>query len=330
MDEGSLTFRLLRALAAGALVAARWLILLVAVVAVGLPLMRVAAGWYARGTFDLTPPAENASPAGMSALAVRGGTAREVAAVRSAAASLRYRVDPRAVSVVVMDRDPLDVGAQGEFLPYLDLIRVKRSVIDLGGMPLRWTLAHEIGHYVDTRFMTDPARRRFMALRHIPPSLSWRAPALEWRQRPDEDFAEVFAALSVPSPLTPPSTVYGRVSDPAAIVGLLRGVGVRFGAGPPPTGWREALAREYELLRDTVSEPATLLPLLVLVVLYLALGALPAAANAWRASGDSEGVPRERPLDTRARRVLNTPRLATHTGRRRYVTHENRRDGSGG
>lgn len=326
MREGSLTFRAARAMAAGAMAAVRWLLVLALVVAIGLPLARIAVGWYVRGTVELVPPPASASSEGMQALAVGNATPSEAEAVRSAVASLRYRLDPRAVSVVLMDADPLDPAAQGEYVPYLGIIRLRRSLVDLDGPPLQWAVAHEIGHYVDERYMTDPARARFMRLRHIPSSLAWQATLVPWNERPDEDFAEVFAALSVPEAFTPPATVYGRVRDPSAVEALLASVGVTFGRPPPPMGWLDVVAREYAFLRGIVSDPRIARALLAILAAYVALAAIPPAARAWRIA-DGEGVPEERTLDRRMAQVLNTHGLVRHKGRRRYVTHTSRHHG---
>lgn len=329
MEPGSLTFRLARTLTAGAFAALRWLLVLAVVVVLGLPLMRIAAEWYVRGSVEAAPPPTSASPASMRALTVGNASPSEVAAVRSAAAGLRYRIDPHSLSVMLMDGDALGLGAQGEYLPYLGVIRLQRTLVDVGGMPLSWALAHEIGHSVDERNMTDAARTRFRAMRHIPSSLTWQAPSSPWNQRPDEDFAEVFAALAVPEAITPPATAYGRVANPAAFESLLRSVGVTFGRPPPPTSWRDVVARELAFLRSAVSEPRASRGLLVLLALYIALGAVPAMIDAWRRSGSDEGVPRDRPLDRRASRVLNIPRLVPHRSRSKYVTHTSGDHGGG-
>jgi hypothetical protein len=326
MEAGSLTFRVARVIAAGAAGAARSLLVLVVLLAVGLPLARVAASWYVRGTLDLAPADVRVAAAETSELAVKGGTERETLAIRRAVGTLRYRVDPRAISVVVIDNDPGCENCAGEYLPYLDIIRVQRDIADADGVQLEWTMAHEIGHYVDQRYMTDAARTRFRSLRHIPPSLTWAAMDSPWQDRPDEDFAEVFAALAVPTAFTPPATAYGRVRDPAAYEELLRSVGVVFGRAPPPTGWGDVLAREFALARDTVTDPRLEGPLLALAAAYVALGAVPAGLRAWRRGAGEESTPR---LDRRWRRVLNTGRPITHTGRSTHVTHADRDHGGG-
>jgi hypothetical protein len=327
MDDGSLTFRIARTLAAAALGALRSLVVLVLVLAIALPLLRIAASWYVRGTLDFAPAPAAQPTADLSALVIRGADARESSAVRAAIASLRYRVDPRAVSIVVVDQNAASPGSSGEFLPYLDIIQLQRDVVDGGGLLLRWTVAHEIGHYVDQRYLTAATRQRFRQLRHIPPGLTWEASDQPWERRPDEDFAEVFAALSVPAAFTPPATVYGPVRDPLAYEALLRRSGVVLGRLPKPTTWVDVLTREYGLARDAVTDPRLSRLLLFFVLVYVALGALPPALRAWRRSSDAEGVPR---LDSGARRVLNTGRLVPHKTRSGHVSHQDRDHGGGG
>ncbi len=290
MHTGCLTFRVARLLGATGFAVLRRLAFLLFVVALFLPLARAALVWYVRGTFDPVPPTER-SAAAMRGLAVSAESTSEADAVRGAAANLRYRFDPHAVAVVVTNRGP--AGAQGEFLPFLNLIRVQRSVVRLGRIPLQWTLAHEIGHYVDDRFMTDPARARFRSLRRIPPSLTWQAPSAEWSRRPNEDFAEVFATLAVPSAVIPPATAYGRVANAPALVTLLRRTGIVFGAPPRLVTLDYAAKRQVEQLRGALSEPLLAAPVLALVATYLLVGALPYAVTSWRSSIDAEGVPHE-------------------------------------
>lgn len=275
----SLTFRVTRSLAAGLLGALRALAVLAVIIAVSLPMARLAADWYVRGRLEYAPPAGRRPTV---ALAVGDVSPRESDAIRTAVGSLRYRIDPRAVSIIVVDGpDALPPGSSGEFLPYLDLIRIQRSVVDEGGSVLAWTLAHEIGHYVDSRFMTPAARAEFVRLRGIPPSLSWSSPGLPWERRPAEDFAEVFAALSVPSAVEVPGTTYGRVGEPAEFESLLSGVGAPLDRPPAPIGWRDVVSREVAFARDIFTDLRVSWPLLLLFAGYALFGAVKPASRAW-------------------------------------------------
>lgn len=330
MREGSGTFRLARALIAGAAAAARWLAVLLAAVAVAVPLMRIGANWYVRGSIDLTPPPPAASAGEMGLLAVRDASPHEAAAIREAVAGLRYRIPPTAVSVMVVDDDPQRSGAEAEYLPYFGLIQVQRRVVGNGIARLQWTMAHEIGHYADHRYMTADARERFAALRGIPDDRDWQGTTLRWQDRPEEDFAEVFAALAVPSPLMPLGTSYGPIRNAPALLALLDSVGIAFGTPPPPRGWRDAIEREYQLVVDTLGDPAVLWPAVLLIGAYLLVGAVPAAVSAWRRAG-AEGVPHETSrLDRDMARRLNTRRPISHTSRGAHVTRQGRHHGSGG
>jgi hypothetical protein len=53
----SLTFRILRATLAGLLGAVKALFVFALVLALGIPISRAALEWYARGRFDIVPPA---------------------------------------------------------------------------------------------------------------------------------------------------------------------------------------------------------------------------------------------------------------------------------
>jgi hypothetical protein len=99
----------------------------------------------------------------------------------------------------------------GEYVPGIRTIRIERMLVDADGLALQQALAHEIGHHVDSIYLTDALRRRFRELRGIPPDLSREAPDQAWTQRPVEDFAEVFAVLDVPLVESGPRTAFGAI-----------------------------------------------------------------------------------------------------------------------
>ena len=170
----------------------------------------------------------------------------------------------------------------GEFLPNFGLVRVERSVVDIGGVPLQLTLAHEMGHYVDATYLTDKDRRDFMRLRGIPAGTDWRSPGLPWRERPVEDFAEVFATLTVP---------VGRIAaDDRVRTRPRRGRPSRRSWGTPASGSTgpypsptsaRAIAVELDLLRMSLADPE-MFWLTAAVFFFAGLaGALVAAWSEW-------------------------------------------------
>ena len=82
-------------------------------------------------------------------------------------------------------------------------------------------LAHEIGHMVDVTRMDDDARAQFMSMRGFDPSMDWRDSSAPWADRPQEDFAEVYAAIDSPFSLWPIQTVGGRMHDEAGLRTLI-------------------------------------------------------------------------------------------------------------
>jgi hypothetical protein len=89
-------------------------------------------------------------------------------------------------------------------------------------------LAHEIGHAVEVQKMSDAARTEFMELRGLDTSQDWRDLKDPWALRPQEDFAEVFAALDSPSFAWPIQTLGGRIRNEQALRALIQ----RYQPGP--------------------------------------------------------------------------------------------------
>lgn len=272
--------RIARSTIAGLLGGLEGALILVAIVIVGVVLLRAGFQYSATGTFTLLPPSPPRS-SGAAGVAVLDATPAEAAAIRRAIASLQYRLAPGSVTFRVVDQaECLQCG--GDFVAGLDLIEIDRSVIDLSNPLLGHAVAHEIGHYVDARYLTDAQREQFMRLRHIPSSLSWQSADRPWQDRPNEDFAEVFAVLAMPNVQVAPETSYGRVQDPAPFRTLLRTAGVAFGTVPTQQTWRSIADQEYAFFRDMSSQTVVRLELLVLLVVYILWGAVAAFARTWR------------------------------------------------
>jgi hypothetical protein len=285
----SLTFRFGRALVAGTFGALKSLAVFALVLAIGMPLSRAALEWYARGSFELIPPAV-AATGNEVPLKVADATPEEASAVRQAAAQMRYRVDPRALTFMVVDRVLTCPDCTGEYVPFLDLVRLDRKAVHSGGLTLQWTVAHEIGHYVDQRTMTDATRRRFMEMRGIPLDTPWVAPNEPWARRPTEDFAEVFAALSLPSAPHSPSTSWGRVRGEKRFEDLLADAGVTFGREVPASGPADVLRREVGFVKDISADPRIAWGLALLGAIYAGLGAWPPARRAWNSGPPPDAV----------------------------------------
>lgn len=287
------TLRFARILAAGASGAARWLLLLVVVLVVGLPALRSAVQWYVRGTPDPLPVAAPATVDPTRAT-ILDASAQEAGAIRQVLAELRFGIPPADVTFAVTDQ-PRCAQCEGDYSFAFDRIEIDRAVVDSSGPTLRLAVAHEIGHYVDAHFLGPPQRASFMALRGIPANLSWESPDLPWARRPIEDFAEVFATLAVPSAVFAPDTAYGPVRDPAAIVALLKSVGVDLGRALPATDVRQILHLEVEFGQDLLSQPALAWSLFVTVLFYVLYGAWDPMVAEWRREGDGPAGRSETP-----------------------------------
>jgi len=76
-------------------------------------------------------------------------------------------------------------------------------------------VAHEIGHMVDLVYLSDATRAWFMKTRGFSVTEVWAGQkTTPWECRPQEDFAEVYAALDAPFALWPIQTLGGRIEQP--------------------------------------------------------------------------------------------------------------------
>ncbi len=262
---------LTRVLSSGAGGAVRAAVLIFFATLAAIPLVQLGTQWYVRGSTDILP-ATTSARATEADLVTQGATPAERLRIAEALAGLRYPLPLRGVTFVVTPSPCPDCA--GEYVPGLQIVRVERAVADGGGLQLQYTLAHELGHFVDDRFGTDRMRTRFRTLRGIPSDLPWEAPNSPWAQRPVEDFAEVFAVMDVPIVEAPPQTVYGPVNDPAAMEDLLAGIGVRQSVAREPMGWRRLFALEVSFLGALFTDPAFVGPALVIIATGAAVGAV--------------------------------------------------------
>ncbi len=173
-----------------------------------------------RGTVDLDAYLPHVCQNPSSAAQVKvDGAPQEQAAVHQALEELVWPVDPSAFSVKVVPKQQLPPNDMGMYVYPQSIIYIDAEVVD---DPVRQSLphvlAHELGHMVDAQYLTDDARAQFLRIRGFAPSSDWTGgPGAAWATQPQEDFAEVYAALDAPFTVWTIKTVGGRIQDPAAM-----------------------------------------------------------------------------------------------------------------
>jgi hypothetical protein len=302
----------MRTAVAGVIGALQSLLVLALVAVLGVPLARAGLTWYARGSLE---PVPLATRDGELPVRVIGANAAEARAVREAAGRLRYRPDPRAITFVVVEQVSSQPDNTGEYMPLLDVVRLERSVVREGGERLEWTVGHEVGHYADQRFLTNADRTAFRRLRGIPDNVSWTANDRPWEDRPIEDFAECFAEIAVPSPIRPPSTLWGPLRQPQRFERLLAQAGIRLDRELPPSGLLETARREAFFVRQVAADPVVGVEAAALLGLYLGLGMVPSMIRAWTRS-PADGTTADR-RETPPRRYRRPVHRAGHHPRTR-------------
>lgn len=205
---------------------------------------------------------------------------QQAAKIRRAVAHLRYQPPRAGLTFSVMDGP--SPGMQGEYLPGVNVIQIRATVVDGGGILLERALAHEIGHFVDQTRFNDAQRAEYMRWRHIPPNMTWLSWNQSWQDRPVEDFAEVFACLDAPSPLVPPTTRYGQIQDSTQFVQQLNSVGVKFDHQVQPYDWQAGARQEASFVRFVATDPRTRFALIFLALFYVLLGAIPGWKRGWK------------------------------------------------
>jgi len=236
----------------GILAALRTFVLIVCSLALAIPILRIGADWWVRRTLDVLPPQVLATQPTVTAQIT--GTPEETVAIRNALAQLRLpRLPPLRIAV-----DSQDANA-GTFDVLNRDIVIDRSVVG-DPVALQSTVAHEVGHVVDAVYLDAAERRNYERFRHMPP-LNWRSPGLRWNRRPDEDFAECFAAVSQPYVSANVATKYGNI-DAAALERFLATTGVVLPPPTPPRNYVEAIERELAYDAEVLGHGVTRLAIL--------------------------------------------------------------------
>ena len=255
-----------------------------------------------RGTIDLDAFSPRVAQSSSKSAQVHvDGSPTEQAAVREAIDKLAWPVDTSAFKVKVVPRDQLPPGAAGMYTYPSSVVYISAEVVN---EPTRYymshVLAHEIGHMIDWTHLDDNARSEFLQLRGYDPSASWTDQSTPWEARPEEDFAEVFAALDAPSSPALIQTSAGRIENPKAMRKLID----RFQDSPkqvPNLTAASALVSPVLSSAETIinDDGPMLRTLLILAIIY-------ATACAMRAMREV------RPRKSRASRRMHPPRpLAT-------------------
>jgi hypothetical protein len=154
---------------------------------------------------------------------IRGATPREAAQIRDVISRIRYPLDPATFSVQVLTRQQaIDPNEDGWYSPPDHVVQIGRWALATDDrQAIAGLVAHEIGHMVDDRYLTTADRQRIAQLRGHPPGVDWLAPESPWRNRPVEDFAEVFRVLTQPVSAAPVQTSYGPVTSRRAVIQMM-------------------------------------------------------------------------------------------------------------
>lgn len=269
-----------RTLIAGAVGLAWSTVGLVVLLVIGAITLQAGLQWYARGSIDLFPRA-GAGPRARSDVAVISATPEQASAIRHAVASLTYRLPRNAVTFGITNKPPCPMCV-GFYQPATGLIQIERSAVDEGGAFLERAVAHEIGHFVDFRYLSEGDRSSFRRLRAIPEDIRWTDAREPWKRRPAEDFAEVFATLAVPAVVSPPQTAWGRVGNADEMTALLRRTGVKFDGTKHPGGLQPLVEQQLAFLRYSLADPPSRALVQALILLYIAIGTIGRMVEAWR------------------------------------------------
>ncbi|MBE0476548.1 MAG: hypothetical protein IBX62_05570 [Coriobacteriia bacterium] len=257
-------------LSAGAVGAARWLVAFGLSLMLAVPVMRLGMSYTLRGGIAPSPVATPEARPGP--VPVEEATEEEAALIHEALSELSLRFDPTGVTVRVVGGLATCDQCAAAYLPELREILIPRGVVAVGGPNLRWALAHELGHHVDTRYMTEELRGRFGETRRHPADISWLSLGRPWAERPAEDFAEVFAVLVQPTVDRPIGTAYGRLRDRDGIEEILAEADLDT-YRPTRSPWTEAVTGQGRYLAETLRDPLRLAALQALALGAAVLGA---------------------------------------------------------
>jgi Zn-dependent protease with chaperone function len=193
------------------------------------------------------------------------------------------------------------------------VILVDSAVVsDPEGQNLTHIMAHEIGHMVDFRYLDDETRSEFMQVRGFSQTAEWRGAGMEWGAQPQEDFAEVYAALAAPFSLWPIQTIGGRIQDPVAMSALME----RFQSGPTrplsPVSVTAVMSRADSAAEMIKSDQVVLPLLFAFAALYIGICSARAMGRAY-----AQGPARRRPsIETAIARAGAQPALVSARPRR--------------
>lgn len=270
-------------LSAAAFGAGRWLVIFGLALMLGVPVLRLVSSYAMRGKLEPSPLAAPESSAS-GKIPVSGARAGEAAAIHESLDGLALQFDHTGVRIRIVDDLAMCDDCAAAYLPEMREVLVPRGLVRLGGEQLRWALAHELGHHADSRFLNDRLRERYREIRGIPEELTWLSLDKPWRERPAEDFGEVFAVMVQPSVDRPLSSAYGRVRDPEAIEALYAEADLRTESAPR-SPWAEAVSEQKTFLIEAMRDRARLLGLQLLALGAAVVGAARAALAAVEEGG---------------------------------------------
>jgi hypothetical protein len=224
-----------------------------------------------RGTVDMDAFLPHVSPTASSSARVRiSGTPQEQAAIRKALDELVWPVDPAAFSVKVVPPKSLPPNDMGMYVYPQSVILIDSLVVnDPERQNLTHVMAHEVGHMVDLQYLDDQTRSEFMHIRGFSETADWTGAGTAWETQPQEDFAEVYAAMDAPFALWPIQTIGGRIEDPVAMRTLLE----RFESGPSrprsPVSLASVMSRAGTVAQIVQGDQIVLPALFVFAAFYI-------------------------------------------------------------
>ncbi len=216
-------WRVTRTLIAGIQGALKGLVALALICASFTVVPAVATSLANRGIVDLSTfvPLSLVSPSQATTVNVEG-TPPEIATVRKALDDLVWPVTGSNVKIVVTRSSDLPADVLGSYAQWSNEIDVSEDVVMFPATKgLSHVLAHELGHMLDAHYLNNAARYEFMTLRGFDPQQDWEGRSQPWEQRPQEDFAEVFAALDAPSSRVMIGTEGGRIENTGKMLALI-------------------------------------------------------------------------------------------------------------
>lgn len=219
------------------------------------------------------------------------GTAQQQAAVRSALDKLVWPVDASGLKIVVANPPELPPNSAGMYVFPTNIVYLSEYTVDNQHKGnLHQVLAHELGHMFDSVYLDGAGRTKFMQLRGFAPGMDWSSSSAEWNARPSEDFAEVYAALDVPYPVTSIQTRPGALENRDELRALI----AQYQPGPArQTSARVATALSVARdVADTMQTDPVMLELMIPLAIGCAMfGAVTSMKDASYAARTHRGRP---------------------------------------